>query len=66
MDFIDSTLEREDRLRDLRIQAIRNAKPELQAKGKCHYCEAPVKQPKLFCNGECASEYELCKKANRH
>lgn len=30
--------------------------------GHCHYCEAPTQTPKLFCDGECAEEYETMKK----
>jgi hypothetical protein len=31
---------------------------KITPKGKCHYCEEPVEHPKLFCNGECASDYD--------
>lgn len=35
-------------------------KPEvrLQHTGFCHFCEEPVDSPKLFCNGECATQYD--------
>lgn len=34
----------------------------VQPSGQCHYCEAHIEKPKLFCDGECAEEYETMKR----
>lgn len=32
--------------------------PWIKPKGKCHYCEEKTEQKQLFCDAECAQEYE--------
>lgn len=31
---------------------------KLTSVGYCHYCDEPVEQPKLFCNGTCADHFD--------
>lgn len=32
--------------------------PKISHNGRCHTCDKPVEEPKLFCNGDCADNYE--------
>jgi len=59
MDIADQAEHQEAQQRQF---AIRNAKankgPTLTHTGQCHFCEAEVEAPKLFCDGHCAKRYE--------
>lgn len=57
MDDVDRAAERQARINET---ASAHRKPVLAIKpqGTCHACEELVDDPKLFCNSECADEYE--------
>lgn len=35
---------------------------ELQPDGECHWCGDEVASPRLFCDGGCASEWDMARK----
>lgn len=37
--------------------------PSVQPRGTCHYCEAEVEHPKLFCDEDCAKDWTALMKA---
>lgn len=41
---------------------VQRTEYRINASGHCHYCEALIEPPKLFCDGECAEEYETMKR----
>lgn len=46
------------------IAAVRSAVGvRLPAIGVCHSCDAPVDGGRLFCDGECAADYEKARAA---
>jgi hypothetical protein len=40
-------------------------KPRLHPKGECHYCDTTVSAQQLFCNSDCAAEWERVDKQLR-
>lgn len=65
-DVFDQASETEERARQqaLAAQAERaKAEPQLNAIGECHNpaCGEPVAETKLFCNSECAKQYQRYK-----
>ena len=53
-----------DRARQLQQSEIergianRKPTPDLKARGRCYYCESPVGPRQLFCDSDCASDFE--------
>lgn len=37
---------------------VRRDVPNIRHTGKCHYCEAKVDPPKLYCSGDCATDHD--------
>ncbi|CAA0365262.1 conserved hypothetical protein [Alteromonas alvinellae] len=65
-DPVDKASAIEEESRQRAIAAARaNAKPTLLAKGSCHNCEEPVEDQKLFCDADCATDYEKYLRAQR-
>jgi hypothetical protein len=58
MDICDHTQKVEGQIMDMQIQAIRGAPRELEPVGVCYNCTTPVEGERLFCSGECATDYE--------
>lgn len=56
MDDVDRSTERMAVEEELRRREVRPADP-VQPTGLCHYCEAEVRHPKKFCDGDCASAH---------
>ncbi|MCP8687722.1 hypothetical protein [Marinobacterium sedimentorum] len=58
-DVLDQVDERETRINEMRIQAIRNAGRELHPIGECHWCNEPFDagSPKLFCDATCSTDW---------
>ena len=62
MDIADQAEVQESMQREAAIkQACLNTGPKLQHIGECHFCDAEIAAPKLFCDGKCATRYELKK-----
>jgi hypothetical protein len=59
-DNVDHSAETEDMLREYEIQRIRREakKPSLPFTGACYYCGSDVHSPKVYCDAECAKDYE--------
>lgn len=55
MDFADRAQIEEARALQ---EALHRRRKTLTACGACHYCNEPAGQGLLFCNRECAGEYE--------
>ncbi|EDV2726018.1 hypothetical protein YV85_001072 [Salmonella enterica subsp. enterica] len=56
VDEIDSSVEREETIKELAIQGIRqqaNA-TSLTYTGKCHYCQEPINSG-IYCDADCAA-----------
>lgn len=59
-DFLDNSQEVENRLLELRINAITSTTKNLQPKGVCHWCGENTSHPKqIFCDGDCADDHEM-------
>ncbi len=60
MDLLEQAERQESMQRDASIQSARNdTGTHLQPAGDCYNCGARVLAPKLFCDGHCATRYEL-------
>lgn len=59
-DSSDQAIATEQHILDMRVQAIRNQTVELSPIGECHWCDTPFDKdsPKLFCDGECATDWD--------
>lgn len=58
-DEVDNASELAEEMLSHALKQTLNNKPKtLQFKGKCHNCLEDVSAPKLFCNGECAQDYD--------
>lgn len=59
-DDADVACELEEIERESGIAAAKKAleQPELRPIGVCHSCEEPVSKPKLFCDSECAKDWQ--------
>ena len=59
-DDVDTACELEEVERESGIAAARRAleHPEIKPNGRCHACEAPVDKPKLFCDRDCADDWQ--------
>lgn len=55
MDDLDRAQEYEEL--SLRV-ALSHIKPTLKAAGHCYYCDETVQRGALFCNPDCAHDYE--------
>jgi len=65
-DFVDHSVETEDRLRDYEIQRVRRqAKVTLPYTGVCYFCESEVHSPKVFCDADCRTDFEHMQKMKR-
>jgi hypothetical protein len=59
MDEFDRAQIREMQERDLSVALARRKQgPGLLPVGGCHYCGEEINLPKLFCDSECAEEWE--------
>lgn len=47
-----------------KILAVRKHVPNIKPKGTCHYCKDEVNELQLFCDGDCAGDYERLTPAN--
>lgn len=47
---------------DRQLEESRKLVPLITHTGYCHSCEEEVEAPKLFCNGDCADDFEKYKK----
>ena len=66
MDEIDRAQHQEQMYRDIAIAAAkRQPKNTISPTGYCHNCGEEVDNPKLFCDGNCASEWEKTNKQKR-
>lgn len=58
MDIADKAEAQEAAQREASIKAAcANTGPRLLHIGECHYCGDEVEEPKLFCNGTCATKF---------
>ena len=48
------------------IRKNSNGNKQLLPIGMCHYCDEPVDHPKLYCNGECATDHANELKRMKH
>ena len=63
MDIADQAEQQEAQQRQFTIQnALSKKGPSLTHSGECHACFAEVAAPKLFCDGHCATRYEIKKR----
>lgn len=64
IDMATDTIQRE---LENQIAHSRNAlvKRELQPNGHCYYCNYPVDELRIFCDRECAEDYEAFYKRKR-
>lgn len=66
-------LENADRLTEIHtrttIESIRSlaGRRELEPQGKCHFCAEVFEEgdPRLFCDGDCATDHERLKKQHQ-
>lgn len=71
-------MEREEKIREMQLQAALSEQRLIRPKGRCHYCnevfetpEGDVVSPLLFCPGEdgrpseCAADYEQMQRFQR-
>jgi hypothetical protein len=65
-DFIENTFDTEETLLKLRTDAIRNQPRELLPVGCCHWCSEPLhNSQQLFCDPDCAMDWERDRKRGR-
>lgn len=57
-DSIDKSIEVSQFQLDIAIKHNRVKVPDIKHNGTCHYCEAPVEKPKLYCSGTCATAHD--------
>lgn len=60
-DDIDRAQAHIERMNDIAVKQARNAGPEIKPNGECHFCKEPVETPKLFCDSDCAVDWERVK-----
>lgn len=58
MDDADRTSDREEIEMAQALKAVSNRKREIEPNGACHFCEEAVLQDKLFCDSDCAQDWE--------
>jgi hypothetical protein len=61
MDFIDNSIDLEQRFNDMAVEAVRaRATRKVAYSGTCYNpnCGLDVEHPKLFCNKSCSDEYD--------
>lgn len=56
-DIIDKSTRQQELILESLIQQ-RAEVPKLFHSGRCHFCDEDVESPKLFCNGDCADDYD--------
>lgn len=56
-DDLDRAVEYQQRMIDAAL-THRAPAPELPRTGACHYCEEPVSEIQLFCDSDCAQDWE--------
>lgn len=47
------------------INALQKQKPQLHPIGVCHYCDAVVGEKQLFCDHDCADDWEKIQQQQR-
>lgn len=62
--FVEQGEEAQQRLMDAQILKARRSleKRELEPSGTCYFCRDKVEGQKLFCDRDCATDYERAKK----
>lgn len=40
------------------LLSVRKEVPDIKPTGRCHYCDEDIEEPKLFCDGDCADDFE--------
>lgn len=60
MDFIDRSVEQQERLLEAQLQNARVKTPRLTPKEACYNCNEPLVEipDQLFCDADCAHDYE--------
>lgn len=58
MDDLDRAFEHEDMVRRIGLAAARSHRSGLQACGECHACGEELEPGRLFCDADCAQDYE--------
>jgi hypothetical protein len=48
----------EDTVKNYQIQSIINNRSTLPRIGKCHWCEESTESNQVFCDSDCAHDYE--------
>lgn len=65
-DEADAAQEEIDRLQQASLEQARKGAIKLEATGRCHNCDEPLKLPgQLFCDTFCADDYERRVRAER-
>ena len=55
---IDKSVELNQFQVDMAVKYNRVEVPDIKPNGTCHYCEAPVDKPKLYCSNICADAHD--------
>lgn len=67
MDTIDDTNDREQRVLELKIQAIRNQEVTPQKyTGACQFCREPLESPLAFCDADCRDDFAKLERQKQH
>lgn len=61
-DLVDLVNDQQQHILDLRIKNARQSQNTLRPKGRCYFCDEDVEQPRLFCDADCASDYDKLKR----
>lgn len=56
---------REQMFQEEMALARRKHVPGIKPNGTCHYCLEKIEHPKLFCDGDCASDFEVEERQRR-
>lgn len=57
-DKVDNTFDVEERLLHLKINSLRNQTNIIKPKQECYWCNEPLQGAKLFCDSDCAVDWD--------
>lgn len=56
-DILDKSARQQEVIMESLLKVRRDV-PDIVPTGKCHYCDEDIEMPKLFCDGDCADDYD--------
>lgn len=58
MDLVDEAFVEEQNYISGALKGSKKKNYKLMPKGECHYCSEEIEKDKLFCNSDCATNYD--------